>query len=162
MVEIYLLLGTNLGEKSYNLHKVKSLLKDVGLLITAASTVYKTAAWGKTDQPVFLNQVIRANTTLSPRSLLSAIHAIEQQMGRVRFEKWGERLIDIDILYYGKQIITEEGLIIPHPEISKRRFTLVPLAELQPDFIHPQLGKSHKDLLKDCPDVLEVKRFYVE
>ena len=98
----------------------------------ACSSVYETAPWGITDQPAFLNQVLRLSTTLSPGALLRIILQIEEQMGRVRVRKWGQRLIDIDILFYGNSVIAEEDLVIPHPGIAERRFVLEPLVEIAP------------------------------
>ena len=159
MVEIYLLLGTNLGQRLDNLRQAKSLLHVEGIKVNAESGIYETEAWGKTDQATFLNQVIQVETELSAKKLLSVVHSIEKEMGRVRQEKWGERLIDIDILYYGHHVIIEEGLVIPHPEIQNRRFTLIPLVDIAQGLIHPLLNKSQKDLLRDCPDLLEVEPY---
>jgi len=156
MTSIYLLLGTNLGNKIKNLEKVRELLVSNRVTIKRESSIYETAAWGIEDQPTFLNQVLEIETAKTPDKLLALTKEIEMKMGRVRMEKWGERLIDIDILYYGDSIVNQDDLQIPHPEIQNRRFTLVPLVEIAPNFVHPQLLVSQVALLKACEDKLEV------
>ena len=156
MTSIYLLLGTNLGNKSANLQRAKELLTSHAIIIKKESKIYETAAWGNEDQPSFLNQVVEVDSNKSPQRILTLINQIEEEMGRVRFEKWGERLIDIDILYFSSHEIQNEDLVIPHPEIQNRRFTLAPLAEMSPDFIHPILKKTQQELLEVCVDPLEV------
>lgn len=153
---VYLLLGTNLGERLSNLSLACRLLSEGGCMIEAKSRVYETAAWGITEQPSFLNQVLKADTTLSPEDLLALLLRTEQEMGRIRHVKWGERLIDIDILYYHDVVQESTDLHIPHPQIQNRRFTLVPMVELAADEIHPTLQKTQAELLEGCPDDLEV------
>lgn len=157
MTETYLLLGTNLGEKLGNLEQAISLLNANGLVILKSSGVYETEAWGIEDQPSFLNQVILVETSLSPQELLKLINNIESEMGRIRHQKWGERLIDIDILYFGNEVVSEDNLVIPHPEIQNRRFTLTPLVEVAPTLSHPVSGMSQQGLLDACPDQLKAK-----
>jgi 2-amino-4-hydroxy-6-hydroxymethyldihydropteridine diphosphokinase len=153
--EIFLLLGTNLGNKKLNLKEaVNNLTETIGK-ITKLSRIYKTAAWGNENQPSFYNQVVALKTEFEPAYLLKELLAIEVKMGRVREEKWGARIIDIDILFYGKRIVDTPALSIPHPEIQNRKFTLLPLQEINPEFIHPVLNKSIKTLLLECPDKLE-------
>lgn len=154
---VYILSGSNLGDRMANLaHALQAIEKQAGTLISQ-SQLYETAAWGLEEQPSFLNQVIEIQTALSPETLLSCLLGIEKQMGRERKQKWGERLIDLDILYYG-DLVTESSLLqIPHPHIAERRFTLVPLCELAPLLPHPLLGKTQLQLLKECPDPLEVR-----
>lgn len=156
MTGIYLSLGTNLGDREQNLFRACELLTFKGIIIKKASSVYQTAAWGKTDQPDFLNQVIEVDTALNPYFLLKKINNIEATMGRVRIEKWGERLIDIDILYYNDQVITDEYLSLPHPEIENRRFILEPLVEIAPKIIHPTLKKTQTELCHLLSDGLSV------
>ncbi|RKQ49866.1 2-amino-4-hydroxy-6-hydroxymethyldihydropteridine diphosphokinase [Roseivirga pacifica] len=156
MTSIYLLLGTNLGNKSANLQRAKELLTSHAIIIKKESRIYETAAWGNEDQPSFLNQVVEVDSNKSPQRILTLVNQIEEEMGRVRFEKWGERLIDIDILYFGSHEIQNEDLVIPHPEIQNRRFTLAPLAEMAPNFIHPVLKKTQQELFEGCVDPLEV------
>lgn len=159
MANIYLLLGTNLGNKIKNLEKVRELLVSNRVAIRRESSIYETAAWGIEDQPSFLNQVLEIETARTPEKLLELTQEIEQKMGRVKEVKWGERLIDIDILYYGDSILNQDELQIPHPEIQNRRFTLVPLVEIASDFIHPQLMISQEEMLKACEDELEVTSY---
>jgi len=155
----FLLLGSNLGNRSEVLANAQEEIRqNIGTLIKNSS-VYETLAWGVEDQPAFLNQVLLLETKLTPQNLLKAINKIENSLGRVRYEKWGERLIDIDILYFDNEIVNENNLIIPHPEIINRRFTLVPLVEMAGNFIHPDLGKTQKELLKICEDELKVKKY---
>jgi 2-amino-4-hydroxy-6-hydroxymethyldihydropteridine diphosphokinase len=152
----YLILGSNLGDKSENLHLAKSHIENQCGRILKASPIYQTAAWGKTDEPIFVNQVLFIETLLTPQALLTTILNIEQTMGRLRSTKYAARTIDIDILFYNRSIIQEANLIIPHPEIANRRFVLLPLAALVPNKIHPVYKKSIKDLLAACTDTLEV------
>ena len=154
--KVYLLLGSNLGDKKANLEQAIELIIRAAGKINQLSKIYKTAAWGKEDQPVFYNQVIVTETNLHPHELLAKLLRIEAQLGRTRFEKWGERIIDIDILFYDNRIINTTTLKVPHPEIQNRRFTLVPMAELEPEFVHPTLQKSMLKLLSVCKDKLEV------
>lgn len=156
---IYLLSGSNLGNRMVNMYRALELLEQEGIAIVAQSQLYETAAWGIETQPSFLNQVMEVRTTLSPEQLLAKLLSIEKKMGRERRQKWGERLIDLDILYYGDKVIDQPGLQIPHPQLQERRFTLVPLCELVPLLIHPVLGKNQQELLDSCPDPLEAKVF---
>lgn len=130
----------------------------IGSLIRQ-SKLYSTAAWGDTRQPDFLNQVIVVETTLAPLETMQTILDIEKEMGRVRTLKNAPRIIDIDILFFNKLVMDEPMLTLPHPEIQNRRFVLIPLNELAPNFNHPVLGLSIHDLLKICPDRLTVKKF---
>lgn len=126
--------------------------------ISRRSSLYQTASWGKHDQPDFINQVIELKTSLEPKDLLSGILGIEADFGRKRIEKWGSRTIDIDILLYDDQIVNEPELIIPHPYLAFRRFCLMPLCEIAPEFIHPVLKKNIQELLFELSDDLLVKR----
>ncbi|MDZ7608724.1 MAG: 2-amino-4-hydroxy-6-hydroxymethyldihydropteridine diphosphokinase [Cyclobacteriaceae bacterium] len=112
--------------------------------LSSASSVYKTKAWGIENQPDFLNQVLEVESDLYPLEILDCILGIEESLGRVRDIKWSSRVIDIDILYYGSEIVTEPKLTIPHPQIQNRNFTLVPLCEIAPEFVHPILGITQK------------------
>lgn len=154
----YLLLGTNLGDKKANLSKARGFITRAIGNISNASSIYETAAWGKTDQPSFLNQVVQVATDLSPLQVLEKIEEIEKCLGRERIEKWGERIIDIDILYYEKQVIDIENLQIPHTGIPNRRFTLIPLVEIAANFVHPVLELSNQQLLERCEDDLQVRK----
>lgn len=156
---VFLLLGTNVGSRLSNLKNAKIMIDTKVADVVAQSKIYETAAWGKTDQNSFLNQVLKVKTNAIPSELLNILLQIEIDLGRIRKEKWGPRLIDIDILLYNQTIISTSSLKVPHPEIPNRRFTLVPLVELAPDFIHPGLKISLKELLKYCIDPLEVSEF---
>ena len=157
MTGIYLLLGTNIGNRNKNLERARELLVANGITIKKESHIYETAAWGKEDQEPFLNQVIEVETGKSPQRVLFIANMIEKEMGRERFEKWGSRLIDIDILYFSDIEFETEGLLIPHPEIQNRRFTLAPMAEIAPEFVHPKLAKTQKQLLAECLDPLAIE-----
>lgn len=156
MSGIFLLLGTNQGKRLRNLEVAFKLLMSKDILVQKKSRVYKSAPWGILNQPSFLNQALQIETKLSAEELLNTVKNIELEMGRTITIKWGERIIDIDILYYHDSILENENLVVPHPQIPFRRFTLVPLVELQPNFIHPVLKKSQADLLLNCTDPLEV------
>ena len=150
------MLGSNLGNRFENLLDAVARMEKEAGHVTLVSPVYKTAPWGKHDQPAFLNQVICLDTELDPKGLLEKLLEIEKDMGRLRAEHWAPRLIDLDILYYNEEIVERVGLTIPHPRLHERRFTLEPLAHLLPDMIHPVLKKSHKELLSMLSDSLEV------
>lgn len=153
---IFLLLGTNQGDRDQHLLMARQLIiENIGKIIHFSSC-YKTAAWGNTDQPEFYNQVIEVETNFSAQNLLAGILRIEELMGRKRLEKWGPRIIDIDLLFFKNHIINDSTLNLPHPGIPHRRFTLVPLAEIAPEFEHPVLHKNIRTLLTECTDTLPV------
>jgi 2-amino-4-hydroxy-6-hydroxymethyldihydropteridine diphosphokinase len=157
--KVYLLLGSNMGAR---LQLLETAIKNIDLKIgevVEKSSFYETAAWGKTDQPGFLNIAIAVNTLLSPLEVLTRALDIESQLGRIREEKWGARLIDIDIIFYGNDIVNiTDQLQIPHPEMHKRKFVLEPLVEIAPDLQHPMLNKSLSELLLELSDDLEVTK----
>lgn len=158
MDRVFLLFGSNQGDQARNLNTAKSKVELTAGKIVSASSVYKTEAWGKTNQPDFYNQVVELSTTHSPEVLLDKLLLIEQGMGRERKEKWGARLIDIDILFFGNQIHQSASLTLPHPLIPTRRFTLIPLVEIAPDLLHPVLHQSMQELLEACLDPLLVEK----
>ncbi|NMM50204.1 2-amino-4-hydroxy-6-hydroxymethyldihydropteridine diphosphokinase [Marinigracilibium pacificum] len=158
MKGIYLLLGTNMGDRQSNLKTAAEKIEDQIGKILNYSSIYETAAWGKTDQPDFYNTVLEIEADISPMDLINKCLEIEKEMGRIRIEKWAERLIDIDILYMDDWIVKYDSLTIPHPRIQDRAFTLFPLTEIASEFIHPVLLKSQKSLLSECSDTLEVKK----
>jgi 2-amino-4-hydroxy-6-hydroxymethyldihydropteridine diphosphokinase len=158
MNNVVLLLGSNQGVRENHIANARfGILNEIGT-VTAASSVYETAPWGNTDQGPFLNQVIVAETQLDAERILQRIFAIENGMGRVRTKKWESRIIDIDILFFNHEVIKTNDLVIPHPSIQLRKFTLVPLNEIMPGYIHPVLSKTVATLLKELNDPLEVKQ----
>lgn len=156
---VYLLLGGNLGNRERNLQEAIKLINDLIGEVFTVSSLYETAAWGKTDQPAFINQAIGVRTQLSAMAVLEAALAIEKQLGRIRKVKWGERLIDIDIILFGDEII-DNGITlqVPHPQMQNRRFVMEPLAEIAPKVMHPILGKTILEISENVTDNLEVKR----
>jgi 2-amino-4-hydroxy-6-hydroxymethyldihydropteridine diphosphokinase len=156
-LNVYLLLGSNVGDRQANLKKASELISEEVSPVVATSKLYETAAWGKTDQSPFLNQAIIVKTSIKPLILLSLLKNIETKVGRVDTEKWGPRVIDIDILLYGSEIIHEPELQVPHPYLPVRRFALLPLAEIAEEVIHPILKKTIAELLAECPDTSDVK-----
>ncbi len=157
---VFLSLGSNLGDRMANLRLAVSLLYRQGYAVTTQSSgVYETAAWGDIPQPDFLNAVIQVETVLEPIALMEAVLAVERQMGRVRTQKWGPRTIDIDILFWGETVIATERLTVPHPYVQDRRFILKPLKEIAPDFMHPVLLQTIENLWSSCIDPLEVRGY---
>ncbi len=135
-VTAYLALGSNLGDKVGHLRAAVAAIGALPMTrVTARSAVYRTPPWGKTDQDWFVNAVIAVETTLSPEALLQGALAIEQQLGRVRRERWGPRVIDIDMLLHGDAQRATPSLTLPHPAMTERAFVLVPLHEIAPDLV---------------------------
>ncbi len=159
MSQVYLLLGANLGDRSVQMKKAfYEIEKQIGK-ITRYSTIYETAAWGKEEEPSYLNQAVQVETDLSPLTILHITNEIENKLGRVRYIKWGSRIIDIDILFYDNILIESEQLKIPHPLLHHRKFVLIPLSEIAPNFIHPVFNKTVSELLRDVEDDLSVESF---
>jgi 2-amino-4-hydroxy-6-hydroxymethyldihydropteridine diphosphokinase len=158
MNRAYILTGGNLDNRSASLATARELINRHCGSIIQASSVYETAAWGKTDQPAFLNQALEICTSLNARQLIRRLLKVEKMMGRIRGEKYGPRLIDLDLLLFNNEIHNYHFLQLPHPQMQNRRFVLMPMAEIAPEIIHPVLLKSITDLLKECPDQLEVTK----
>jgi 2-amino-4-hydroxy-6-hydroxymethyldihydropteridine diphosphokinase len=154
----YLLIGGNMGDRLKNLDKTRELISGSCGSIIRSSSVFETAAWGKTDQPDFLNQALLLETSLSALDLLRSLLAVEHQMGRFRGVKYGPRIIDIDMIFFNDDIVDLPDLKIPHPQMQNRRFVLTPLAEIAPNLVHPVLGRSMTQLLSECPDQLAVNK----
>jgi 2-amino-4-hydroxy-6-hydroxymethyldihydropteridine diphosphokinase len=152
MTDVFLLLGGNLGNVSETFKEAKYLIiKKIGL-VKAFSSLFQTEAWGVEEQPPYLNQILICESDLSASQVLKTILSIETQLGRTRNIRWEARVIDIDIIYFGHQTYNTPSLQVPHPRLHLRRFTLVPLCEIAPDFVHPVLQKTNIQLLEDCQD----------
>jgi 2-amino-4-hydroxy-6-hydroxymethyldihydropteridine diphosphokinase len=156
MNTVYLLLGSNQGDRKALFDMATLAIETQIGPVTKQSSLYESEAWGVTDQALFLNCVLAVETLLDAESTLQQALLIEKSLGRVRHERWTERTIDIDLLYFNNDIYTSPNLCIPHPEIQNRRFTLVPLCEIVPYKIHPVLQKSQEALLHTCADKLKV------
>lgn len=146
---IYLGLGTNLGNKEQNLRMAVQKIEERIGKIVSLSAFYVTAPWGFASDNSFLNAVVCVETSLRPLEVLKETQAIERELGRTSKSLGGvysDRLIDIDLLLYGDTIMDEEGLILPHPLMTERRFVMEPLAEIAPNVVHPVLHKTMKEL----------------
>ena len=158
-MKVYLLLGGNIGDtKSLFAQTIKLIQTEVGDVVQKSS-LYESEPWGFEHEQNFLNQVVIVETMLEPINLLDTTQQIEKEMGRVRKKsQYSERTIDVDILFYDNLVMESERLTIPHLMLHQRRFTLEPLVELSPNFIHPKKQKTLVELLHECPDKLFVKR----
>ncbi|MCX6186579.1 MAG: 2-amino-4-hydroxy-6-hydroxymethyldihydropteridine diphosphokinase [Bacteroidetes bacterium] len=155
---VVLLLGSNMGDSIACLKTAINGIEQRLAPLVVSSSIYKTAAWGKTNQADFYNQVVTFNSTLEAEKILEICLDIEKQMGRERIEKWAERVIDIDILFYRNEIIDSPNLKVPHPYLHVRKFTLVPLNEILPSLIHPTFNKTIDNLLANCSDASKVEK----
>jgi len=151
MRTVWLALGSNLGDREGYLRGAIEGLQRAGLRLLRQSRVAETEPVGIRDQPRFLNQVVEATTTMEPRDLLTAIKSLERELGRTPGARWGPREIDIDILLYGRRIVDEDGLRIPHPELTHRAFLLELLAEVDPQLLEPVSGETMSRLLARAP-----------
>lgn len=159
MNKAYLLIGGNEGNRQAHLNQAVQEIERACGKISLSSSIYETAAWGIHDQPSFLNQALLVNTPYESLALMNALLEIEEKLGRKRREKYGPRIIDIDILFFNEEIIDLPGLQVPHPELQNRRFALVPMNQIAPDLVHPLLKKTIRQLLDECEDTLDVKKF---
>lgn len=148
-------IGTNQGDLIANLRSAIKMLETNGSVIDK-SHVYETEAWGKQDQPNFYNMAVTYETGLEPYDLLKLVNEIEEELGRERNEKWGERIIDLDIITYDDKIIYDERLKIPHEHMAKRNFVLVPMMEVAGEWVHPNSEKTIEELYVECLDTCEV------
>jgi 2-amino-4-hydroxy-6-hydroxymethyldihydropteridine diphosphokinase len=154
---VYLALGSNLGDRRHNLEAAIAALPPA-VRVLERSPLYETAPWGVTDQPDFLNMVLKGETRLAPAALLARLKRIETDLGRLPTIRYGPRLIDLDILFYDSLVLSTPELTIPHPRLHERAFVLVPLADLAANLVHPVLGKPIRDLLAGI-DLTGVKRY---
>lgn len=145
MADVFIGIGSNIGDREENIRKAISLIKEK-CKILKMSPLYETEPVGYRKQGWFLNCAVKVKTDLKPQKLLEFLQSIEKRLGRVRTIKNGPRTIDLDILFYGKKIINEDNLIVPHPRLHERLFVLEPLNDICPDFVHPILKKSIKGL----------------
>jgi 2-amino-4-hydroxy-6-hydroxymethyldihydropteridine diphosphokinase len=159
MKDIYLSLGSNIGDRALNISRAIESLPVHGVHVVQQSSPYETEPVELRDQEWFLNGVVEVETKLTPQRLMQALLEIERSMGRLRLTPKGPRIIDMDILLFGSQIIREPGLEIPHPRMAERRFVLVPFAEIAAGAMHPVLKKTIAQLLDETPDRSEVRLF---
>lgn len=154
--EVWVSLGSNLGDRRAHLHFGLKRIADLGS-ISRVSSIYETEPWGKKDQPAFLNAVCSLfPSAADPEGFWGALKVIEQNAGRTVTERWGPRILDLDLLFWGRLVVNTDSLTIPHPHIAERRFVLIPLAELEPDLMHPVSGITVRQMLDECGDCGEV------
>ena len=158
MNKAYLLTGGNTGNRHDYLQQAVELIGQSCGKVVKKSSLYETAPWGNSIQPAFFNQALQLNTSMTSPLLMQELLSIEEKMGRRRLEKYGPRIIDIDILLFNREVIQSSFLTIPHPELKNRRFALTALAEIAPLLKHPLLHKTMNQLLSECPDDLPVKK----
>lgn len=156
---VYLALGSNLGDRESHLKAALAGLSNRGIEITRCASVYSTEPRDIHDQPWFLNTVLEANTSLDPAELLGACLGVEEENLRLRDLNKGPRTLDVDIIFYGREMIRLPGLVVPHPRFAERRFVLEPLSEIAPEFIDPVSRKSIRELLQSTTDSAMVHRF---
>jgi 2-amino-4-hydroxy-6-hydroxymethyldihydropteridine diphosphokinase len=163
MAVAYLGLGSNIGERiSYIEKALAEIIKIENTKITRSSSIYETEPWGISEQEDYLNSAVEIETSLEPEVLLKKLKSIEKIIGRTESKRWSEREIDIDILFFGNEIIENEFMKVPHPQIESRKFVLIPMNEIAPDLIHPVFKKTVSELLKETKDNLKVNKFKLD
>lgn len=159
MARVFIGLGSNLGDRSDFLLRALEEMKNLdATVIIRCSSMYETEPVGRKSQPQFLNMVVELESALPPRELLQKLKRAEGTLGRTQSERWGPREIDLDLLYYGGEVMNDADLKLPHPEIANRRFVLVPMKEIAPDFVDPLHKRSIAELLLSCPDTSAVRK----
>ncbi|HHW4948476.1 TPA: 2-amino-4-hydroxy-6-hydroxymethyldihydropteridine diphosphokinase [Streptococcus suis] len=159
----YLSIGGNMGNRqAYLQAALDKLASHPDCRLGLVSPIYETPAWGKTDQADFLNLACQVYTDLSAQDFLSVCQNIEQELDRVRIEKWGQRTIDLDIIFWDEQVIDEENLIVPHPYAHERAFVLLPLADIATDYRHPGLGQRVEVLVSNLGDTSDIKKISLD
>ena len=160
MIRCYLLFGSNQGDKKDLLEQACTLINNRCGMVSERSSCYLTEPWGFEADEWFLNVLLAVDTELEPDDLMDQLMAIEKELGRVRFPEatgYHSRTVDLDILYYGDHILETEKVTVPHPRLHLRKFALIPLCEMIPDFLHPIFNLSQKELLDQCPDPSIIK-----
>jgi len=150
-----------MGEREEYLKNASELLATEIGVIQKESKIYESVPWGVENQSNYLNQVLEIRSELSAEEVLERVLQIEDKIGRIRNEKWGERIIDIDVLLFNDSIVEKDGICIPHIHLHNRRFVLIPLNEVAPSFIHPKYNKTIAELLSECKDIESVEKYAV-
>jgi 2-amino-4-hydroxy-6-hydroxymethyldihydropteridine diphosphokinase len=159
MNKAILLIGGNLGDRTGHLKQAVEQIDRLVGKVEKMSALYETAAWGVVEQPDYLNQGLVVSTEMDALTLLHTVLEIERKIGRIRQQKWGARVIDIDVIFYNDEIINLPELKIPHPQLQNRQFVLIPLQEIIPDWQHPVLHKNISTLLQQCTDPLPAIKY---
>jgi len=161
MNTIFLQLGSNMGERNeYLQNAVTLIIEEIGI-VQKKSKVYESVPWGVENQNNYLNQILQIRSEFSADEILVKVLRIEDKIGRIRNEKWGERIIDIDILFFNDLIVEKEGICIPHIHLHSRKFVLIPLNEIAPNFTHPKYNKTINELLSECKDIESVEEYAI-
>ena len=161
MNQVFLQLGSNLGDREQLLFDATTIITDKIGAVVSKSKVYESTPWRVEGQENYLNQIVKIETEFTPKETLQYALDIEEELGRVRVEKWGERLIDIDIIFFNNEIIETSDLCIPHKHMHERNFVLEPLNEIAPEYIHPKYKKTIAELLEQSKDAEKVEEYAV-